>query len=58
MLIVSEIGEAMDADRRGRIGEVSEAERYIDGETSEEFFESVIKDTFWDEIADIFIQNL
>ena len=44
MLIVSEIGEAMDADRRGRIGEVSEAERYIDGEKSEEFFESVIKE--------------
>jgi len=56
MLIVSEIGEAMDADRRGRIGEVTEAERYIDNETSDEFFESVIKDTFWDEISDIFIR--
>lgn len=56
MLIVSEIGEAMDSDRRGRIGEVSEAERYIDNETSDEYFEAVIKNTFWDEIADIFIR--
>ena len=56
MLIASEIGEAMDADRRGRIGEVTEAERYIDNETSDEFFEAVIKNTFWDEIADIFIR--
>ena len=37
MLIVSEIGEAMDADRRGRIGEVTEAERYIDNERTREF---------------------
>ena len=56
MLIVSEIGEAMDADRRGRIGEVSEATRYINNESSDEFFEAVIKNTFWDEIADIFIR--
>ena len=56
MLIVSEIGEAMDADRRGRIGEVSEATRYINNESSDESFEAVIKNTFWDEIADIFIR--
>ena len=45
MLIVSEIGEAMDADRRQNWWRF-EAIRYINNESSDEFFESVIKDTF------------
>lgn len=52
MLIVSEVSEALEADRKGRhvnISELTETEKTVG-------FKEKIKDTFEDEIADTFIR--
>lgn len=56
MLIVSEIGEVVEADRKDRHAKASCANSYYDGEHSEKWFDRFVKDTFEDEIADIFIR--
>lgn len=59
MLIVSELGEALEADRKGkRFNKVfydddKKNHNYI---LKSELFEKHIKDTFEDEIADVFIR--
>lgn len=60
MLIVSELGEALEADRCGRFADMSAFESYLDDSTSElqkiEAFKTYVKDTLEDEIADTFIR--
>lgn len=65
MLIVSEIGEALEAHRKGRfadftdysISELSlESFNYFDTPEEIKAFENCIKDTFQDELADVFIR--
>lgn len=62
MLIVSELGEALEANRKERIANEKEVNELIykqDFISSDDFikcFESQIKDTFQDEIADVFIR--
>ena len=63
MLVVSELSEALEADRRGRYADISRLD-FILGEnavsTEEQHFkikfEHHVKDTFEDEIADTFIR--
>lgn len=58
MLCVSELGEALEADRKGRHSDV---EKFKDSNNIEEFaakFEEEIKDTYEDEIADTIIRLL
>lgn len=54
MLIISEIGELIEAERSGRYGSINEFEKASGDFTSK--FERCIKDTFEDEIADVFIR--
>lgn len=66
MLIVSEIAEMVEADRKGRRANVGEFERHVppcngtfDGtlpEIATEWFKDTIKDTLEDEMADIAIR--
>ena len=63
MLCVSEMAEALEADRKKRYCDLSDKEikGFLDTEyTSKSFFQSVfqkhVKDTFEDEIADTFIR--
>lgn len=72
MLIVSELSEAMEADRKGQYAKIDDAEFIIDGKTIREdldlaikendmikfeyIFRTQVKDTFEDEIADVFIR--
>jgi NTP pyrophosphatase (non-canonical NTP hydrolase) len=61
MLIVSELGEVLEAHRKGRFCKVENIDLYLDLITEErehyfKYFESGIKDTFEDEIADVFIR--
>lgn len=53
MLVVSELGEAMEALRKGRVA-LPPLERYIERQT----FEQLYKDTFEDELADAVIRIL
>ena len=55
MLIVSELAEAMEADRNGRIANLS---GFHKGIAHEDIFEASIKDTFEDEMADTIIRIL
>ncbi len=59
MLIVSELAEAMEADRLGRYADFEQAEQNIKlgGEWLANY-QSYIKDSFEDEIADVFIRLL
>lgn len=72
MLIVSELSEALEADRKGQFAKIDDAEFIIDGKTIredldlaikendmikfEDIFRTQVKDTFEDEIADTFIR--
>jgi len=53
MLCITEISEAVEALRCGRF---ADWEKYIKGIAYGELFEAYIKDTFEDEIADVFIR--
>lgn len=62
MLVTSELGEAMEAHRKGRIctdgpGVIGHVIKEND-EWFKEFFEKLVKDTFEDEIADAIIRLL
>lgn len=56
MLIVSEIGEAMDADRKDEHTKAEYANDYLSGQRTDGWFDLFVKDNFEDEIADIFIR--
>ena len=74
MLMVSELSEALEADRKGQYAKIDDAEFIIDGKTIredldlaikendmikfEDIFRTQVKDTFEDEIADTFIRLL
>jgi len=65
MLIVSELSEALEADRIGRFARINEYERQIAAMNFIKFtdfdadqFKFYIKDSFEDEIADTFIRLL
>lgn len=62
MLTVSELSEALEADRKGRHSNLEEFEAYlqegISEEQKKEAFKMFIKDSFEDEIADTFIRLL
>lgn len=74
MLMVSELAEALEADRKGQYAKIDDAEFIIDGKTIredldlaikendmvkfEDIFRTQVKDTFEDEIADTFIRLL
>jgi NTP pyrophosphatase (non-canonical NTP hydrolase) len=67
MLIVSELSEALEADRKKQYANMSAYDQFVNSEFNNEFFESVeekrmaafrvnVKDTFQDEIADTFLR--
>ncbi len=59
MLIVSEIGEALEADRKGRRmtkSVIEDVYNLIENKDFSEYFEVHGKDTFEDEICDVFIR--
>lgn len=61
MLIVSELGEACEADRKNRHAEIEGYEKAMANPPQPDMlaqacFESFIKDTFEDEIADAFLR--
>lgn len=63
MLVVSELGEALEADRKGRWAEQTDIDWIKLGAADEvhlikEYFPAKIKDTFQDEIADAVIRLL
>lgn len=62
MLTVSELSEALEADRKGRHSDLKEFEKHlqegISEEQKKEAFKMFMKDTFEDEIADTFIRLL
>ena len=59
MLIVSELGEALEAHRCGRVAKWDDYDFYV-GESPEPvvLFEGLIKDTVGDELADVVIRVL
>lgn len=61
MLIVSELGEAQEADRkdkRANLGYFLERKKVLSKESLIRCFESSVKDTLEDELADAFIRLL
>lgn len=58
MLIVSEVGEACEADRNDRYAEIGTIDTNIINLDLPCEFENFVKDTFEDEIADIIIRTL
>lgn len=60
MLTVSELSEALEADRKGRHSNLKEFEKLlqegVSGELKKDAFKKYMKDTFEDEIADTFIR--
>jgi len=58
MLVVSELGEALEAHRKSRFADLSHYSIYNDDKmsTPEKLFEQFIKDTFEDELADVVIR--
>ena len=60
MLIVSELGEALEADRTGRLSDIEAFESTLNDDVNElqkiEAFKMYVKDTFEDEIADVFLR--
>lgn len=55
MLCVSELAEAMEADRKGRVANM---DKFYKGIAHGDIFETYIKDTFEDELADTIIRIL
>ncbi len=65
MLVITEIGELVQADRKGKVMEIGSpaAQKLMendmeDGATFEEFFEDFVKDSLEDEMADVAIRLL
>lgn len=56
MLIVSELGEAIEAHRKGRFADLESFEKWEPVIGFKEAFEKFIKDTYEDEIADTMIR--
>jgi len=63
MLIISELGEAIEAHRKGRVCELNEGERtglgtqeLFSKETFIADFEKFVKDTYEDELADVVLR--
>lgn len=62
MLVVSELSEALEADRKGRFADLMlfdkerQSSPFHEISATKEAFEIHIKDTFEDEIADVFIR--
>jgi|WetSurSiteA1Bulk_404760.scaffolds.fasta_scaffold03932_2 hypothetical protein len=72
MLMVSELSEALEADRKGQYAKIDDPQFIIDGKTIredldlatkendmvkfEDIFRTQVKDTFEDEMADVFIR--
>lgn len=59
MLMVSELSEALEADRKNKYADLSKFDELLEVEGNHHFesvFKSCIKDTFEDEIADVFIR--
>lgn len=61
MLIVSELGEALEADRKNHYCHTSTLENYLSwnvgcGGDKNRYFENCIKNSFEDEISDVFIR--
>ena len=56
MLVVSELAEALEADRKNKYADLLLGENIPVGDTFERCFKAHIKDTFEDEIADTFIR--
>lgn len=55
MLIVTELGEACEATRKNKF---AKRDKYLQGISHGEPFETYIKDTFEDELADVLIRLL
>lgn len=55
MLIVSELGEALEADRKGRYADMVS---YAEADATPEAFKAYVKDTVEDEMADTLIRIL
>ncbi|MFY8021524.1 MAG: hypothetical protein ACOVP1_10010 [Bacteroidia bacterium] len=58
MLVTSELGEAMEAHRKGKFSNWNLYETDCQSNSSNEAFKQHIKDSFEDEIADAFIRLL
>lgn len=61
MLVISEMGEAIESHRKQCFADLKEAEKFLfyeDGDFLPLMFEKFIKDTFEDEIADVAIRLL
>jgi NTP pyrophosphatase (non-canonical NTP hydrolase) len=58
MLVVSELGEAMEALRKDRMANIDAFKEVTDEQLFENNFKANIKDTFEDEIADSIIRLL
>ena len=58
MLIVSEMAEAVDADRKGKKTNIDAFERLYSGSDSKFGYEKLIKDSVEEELADIVIRCL
>ena len=56
MLIVSELGESLEATRINRFTDTTEDILSLEGEEFIKTFKEKVKDTFEDEIADVFIR--
>lgn len=60
MLITSELGEALEADRKGYYAKMEDFEKFFNSDISKQIkidaFKTYIKDSFEDEIADTFIR--
>lgn len=57
-LVISEIMEAVEADRKDRHADINSFHNSLDGHVFSESFEGYIKDTFEDELADAVIRLL
>lgn len=58
MLMVSELAEAMEADRHGRVANIEKFDKDVKDTTMEISFQNHIKDTLEDEMADTMIRIL
>jgi NTP pyrophosphatase (non-canonical NTP hydrolase) len=58
MLVTSELGEAMEAHRKGRFADWEKYENLLQEHGTNTAFKESIKDTFEDEIADAIIRLL
>lgn len=58
MLVVSEVAEALEADRKGKYANLKEFNHAITPVNFKSHFEELVKDSFEDEIADAIIRLL